>query len=507
MKKILSTAIITAFAVLAFAASVVAATNPFIDVPSGHWAYDDLEWLIAEGVISGYPDGTFKGRQPATRYEMASIIARTLPLVDLDKADVQEMNALKRLFAEFSDELDALGVKLDELDPRLAVLNERLNGWRFSGVLIMDVDSWQHEERGRDAYFNFRRGRLYFNRWFGENEDIFFQGSFERTTDTFNVQSFYVEFPTWFGTYMTVGLFSWDWESPYYFRTGGISDLGNLSYITDRDYDAIGIRKSFLLGTFRMFVHKPNIDIVRGASAKVWEAAAIAELQLTERLGLDIGFQYMWGDDGSVAIEYAGFDEHKYTFDSLFTYFGGLQFEFNDYIGFRGIYYGQKFKGEYQLNSDPPDKLDNSPHAYKLALDISQDLLGFTSLWLGYDFIGKDFWTFNGDGEFEINPVRDLHWAHDTRIWRIGAIQQWNNSWRSWAYFAHHTIIDPVDNGGNKIGNVNGTQWGIGVEYRYNSYVAFALNYVHSNFDNVVNADNTIPGDNHLLRFRTQVSF
>ena len=507
MRKHLSTAIVTAFVIFAFAAPVVAATNPFVDVPSGHWAYDDLEWLLAERVISGYPDGAFKGRQPATRFEVAAVIARTLPLIDLDKADIQEMNALKRLFNEFKDELDALGVKLDQLNPSIAIFKERLSGWRLSGVLIMDVELWQHDLYGGYGDFNFKRARIYFNRWFGENEEMFFQAGFERANDTFRAESFYVEFPTWFGTYMTVGIFNWDWESPYYFRTGGISDLGNMSYITDREFQAIGIRKSFELGTFRMLVHRPNLEVVKGAFASVWETAAIAEIQIAERVGLDIGFQYMWGDDGSVAIEYSLLDEHKHKVDSLFTYFGGLRFKFNDDIELKGIYYGQRSIGEYQLNSDPPVEWNKSPYAYKLALDISQDLLGFTSLWLGYDFIGKDFWTLNGDGDFEINPVRDYHWAHDTRIWRLGAIQRWNDKWRSWVYFAYHTIIDPVDNDGNSISNVNGTQWGIGVEYSYNSYLTFALNYVHSIFDNVANTSDTIPGDNHFLRFRTQINF
>ncbi len=35
------------------------AANPFSDVPAGHWAYDSVNKLAAEGVIDGYPDGTY----------------------------------------------------------------------------------------------------------------------------------------------------------------------------------------------------------------------------------------------------------------------------------------------------------------------------------------------------------------------------------------------------------------------------------------------------------------
>ena len=47
----------------------------FTDVPEGHWAYSALEVLSKDGVLEGYPDGSFKGDEPMTRYEMAKIIA------------------------------------------------------------------------------------------------------------------------------------------------------------------------------------------------------------------------------------------------------------------------------------------------------------------------------------------------------------------------------------------------------------------------------------------------
>ena len=59
---------------LAFAAPAIAA-NPFMDVPMNHWAYDAIGQLAASGVVNGYPDATFKGNQPMTRYEAASAIA------------------------------------------------------------------------------------------------------------------------------------------------------------------------------------------------------------------------------------------------------------------------------------------------------------------------------------------------------------------------------------------------------------------------------------------------
>jgi hypothetical protein len=67
MKKILAMA---AAAALTCGVSAYAA-NPFSDVSAGDWAYQAVTSLSEQGVVEGYPDGTFKGQQNMTRYEMA----------------------------------------------------------------------------------------------------------------------------------------------------------------------------------------------------------------------------------------------------------------------------------------------------------------------------------------------------------------------------------------------------------------------------------------------------
>ncbi|MGC9317621.1 MAG: S-layer homology domain-containing protein, partial [Armatimonadota bacterium] len=48
-----------------------AQTSPADTVPFDHWAYDAVQQLVEEGIIIGYPDGTFKGDRAMTRYEFA----------------------------------------------------------------------------------------------------------------------------------------------------------------------------------------------------------------------------------------------------------------------------------------------------------------------------------------------------------------------------------------------------------------------------------------------------
>lgn len=47
----------------------------FSDV-DGNWYEEALAWAVAEGVVDGYPDGTFKGGNPITREEMVALICR-----------------------------------------------------------------------------------------------------------------------------------------------------------------------------------------------------------------------------------------------------------------------------------------------------------------------------------------------------------------------------------------------------------------------------------------------
>ena len=113
-KKTLVSAI-TAALVVGAASTTFAAANPFSDVPADSWAYDAVTTLAADGVIDGYPDGTYKGQNTMTRYEMAQIVARAMAKTDLEKADKALVD---KLAAEFAEELDNLGVRVADLEKK-----------------------------------------------------------------------------------------------------------------------------------------------------------------------------------------------------------------------------------------------------------------------------------------------------------------------------------------------------------------------------------------------------
>ena len=113
-KKTLVSAI-TAALVVGAASTTFAAANPFSDVPADSWAYDAVSTLAADGVIDGYTDGTYKGQNTMTRYEMAQIVARAMAKTDVDKADKALVD---KLAAEFAEELDNLGVRVADLEKK-----------------------------------------------------------------------------------------------------------------------------------------------------------------------------------------------------------------------------------------------------------------------------------------------------------------------------------------------------------------------------------------------------
>ena len=113
MKKILALA-----AVAALTAGVSAyAANPFSDVTADDWAYQAVSDLSAQGVVEGYPDGTFKGERNMTRYELAQIVARLM--AKEDQLNAQQQATLDKLAGEYADELANLGVRVSNLEKKV----------------------------------------------------------------------------------------------------------------------------------------------------------------------------------------------------------------------------------------------------------------------------------------------------------------------------------------------------------------------------------------------------
>lgn len=115
---LLKTTLAAFFAATAF---TVSAANPFADVDTSSWAYQAVCQLSDQGVVDGYPDGTFKGDKNVSRYELAQIIARLM--AKEESLNGSQKAAVRKLSAEYAGELQSLGVRVAELEKKTGNLS------------------------------------------------------------------------------------------------------------------------------------------------------------------------------------------------------------------------------------------------------------------------------------------------------------------------------------------------------------------------------------------------
>lgn len=81
MKKFLSLLIIFMLLSSSFAGVISeGASMNFSDLPEDHWAYPYVEYMVDNGIVSGYPDGTFKPNEPFSRAAFATLLYKTFEL-------------------------------------------------------------------------------------------------------------------------------------------------------------------------------------------------------------------------------------------------------------------------------------------------------------------------------------------------------------------------------------------------------------------------------------------
>ena len=535
MRKI--AVLIAVVLVAALAAPALSETNPFMDVPMNHWAYDAIGQLAAYGILSGYPDGLYKGKQQTTRYEMASAVARALAVVDMTKAGKEEVEQLKRLVVEFKDELEALGVRVDELDDRVAILEDRLGGWHIHGDLALEVIyQKKNDDPDPDGSVEYDDAKLWIERTWGEDGEYHFAARFNNDNTDKNgtwADRFFVEMPFFLESRLTLGRFAPNWENEYRMGKGAVSAVQTGSWfgdtqITDWRMDAMMFSKNFGIGNVDFVVAHPNGGAGdknvalngsifnnmnarnnRDAVVNTWMLMARGRFQFTEQLGFDIGGQAFLGDNSSQATgnRYANGDV---SFNKLWTIYGGLRFNFNDNVAFKGIFYHQKMETEvadlanlrwvdagYGITNN--GKVVDDANHWAVMVDVKQEALKFTSAWLEYGQYEQGFMTRSNDSIFYA-PTFDRRQAdNDIKYWRVALGQQWNDKWATHIFYNGYVIENALAN--NK--DAKPSEIGVGVQYHLNDYTTMGLNYVHVKTDNYQGQDK----NDDVVRFRTAVSF
>ncbi|MEQ8969940.1 MAG: iron uptake porin [Coleofasciculus sp. C1-SOL-03] len=128
------------------------------DVSPGDWAYEALRSLVERyGCIAGYPDGTFRGNRAMTRYEFAAGLNACLQqierLIGNVPDNIEELPTLRRLVEEFEAELATLSARVDNLEGRVAFLedNQFSTTTKLSGEVIFGFADAFGDDVGDDV--------------------------------------------------------------------------------------------------------------------------------------------------------------------------------------------------------------------------------------------------------------------------------------------------------------------------------------------------------------------
>lgn len=485
MKKFL--AVFAVIALVAFAAPAFAA-NPFMDVPAGHWAYDAVAQLAARGVVSGYPDGAFKGAQPATRYEVASVVARALAKIDAEKASKQDLEMLKKLVMEFKDELDALGVKVDKLDKRVAVLEDRLGGWKLRGSFQFDANfsgDGMYNENGAKTEFHKEWFALVFTKQIDETTSLYARlrmGQYVAGTGRNDMAEtrwdrIYVDMKLPYDVDFRVGRWLQDFESDQGLYWGYDANPMFGSYRMD------GFRAHKAWGNFNLtaiVARNAGIDPEPREEGQFMHYALDLNFRPNEKFWVGATGYWLQGD----------FDDADVLDENVNTYGIYAGFAFNPNVELKGIYYFQNLGDDLALG------FEDSPKAWKAVLDVKQDLLKFTSLWLQYMQIDNTFYGLNQQNNMDwgvaLSVTDNMPFNNNsTKVWMVGAEQVWNDKWTTFLKYAQADY--------DTAGVDDAKNWTVGATYQYTPAVAFQLVYDNIDFGG--------DDDDHLIKFRTSVSF
>lgn len=169
-------------ACFACAAVTVSAANPFTDVSADDWAYQAVASLSDEGVIDGYPDGTFRGDKHVTRYEIAQIVARLMAKEDTLNASQKE--TLAKLSSQYANELKDFGVRIAELEKKRGATD------LITELRVQSIDRYDNVFKGNVQKHNELSTRVRLNTITPVNDRVHLYGQLETILDMNGKESY-----------------------------------------------------------------------------------------------------------------------------------------------------------------------------------------------------------------------------------------------------------------------------------------------------------------------------
>jgi hypothetical protein len=126
------------------------ALEAFRDVPTNSFAYQAVQALEADRLITGYPNGTFKGNRPLTRYEAAVITQRVVQTIEEKLKDPatagavsgDDLKAVRTLLTEFKENIADLRTHVAQIDERLKTAEKTLDARQFHALYFLRAGSF-----------------------------------------------------------------------------------------------------------------------------------------------------------------------------------------------------------------------------------------------------------------------------------------------------------------------------------------------------------------------------
>jgi hypothetical protein len=342
---------------------------------------------------------------------------------------------------------------------------------------------------------------------------------------------YYITTQLGYGIVLDAGRFNFDWEDQLGFYNSNDAWKGDITINAFRFRKDWGIANlEFVLGrdgdldfewNLRAGGDTTNPGDYIGVGKQRFLLAGLANFNFSEMVSGGAMFYGDFYEDGEGMTDFL---------ESSLTYGIYGKFKFHPGAEFKGIYYGQKWNTWHPANwtPNPLDPEDDDAKAWKAILELDQDLLKFTSLWIEYGKIDNNF-TMNGGAYDDLDSGLDPFWAvgldklytldrqgnwyelegnerGTTTVFGAKAAQKWNDKWDTWIRYYQFDLDSP---GFDDVKDI-----GIGIGYQLNPAVHFELAYDKIDYGNLtfedpngVN-DPVVRGyDNHLIRFQTVVNF
>ena len=558
MKKFFATLIL----LMLFATTALGAGNPFADVPADHWSYDAVALLASRGGIRGHANAKLRGGRQATRYEMASLVARTLEKIDTEKISAEDRELLQKLASEFKGELDAMGLKVTELKDRVSSLRKDLGKLRLKGVLWLDAEwggqdgekwyafdpktgAWSPTHQGStQPKFEYHRARFYIEKVVDQNTFFQMRVNFN-ALDGKDSSAFEVD-RLWFSTKLpwnikgTFGYQTTDWDKEY--------GLYNAKFGGWGDEESFWTNLKFIGFDFRKDFGKVDVDLYVGRNMQSidgYDALGSYDKQSYMTYGLKLGYKSeklkfgLFGryakfdgdkDNNYAYVDTREDDEYPLIYGSLngadmLNYGAYANYKILNGLEIKGTFNRQQFNGAdpaiYSASGSQEgeegyvpvyqeDKFDSASNYWQVAIEADESLLKFCSIWAQYGEVDEGF-IHNPKGFNQIGYLSVLAnfggeyglAIDDYKFWKVGIHKDITKKLKA------YVMYQEIRGKNNHIDNT--INFGVGLRYQYTPAIAFQLQYDWRDYGEGLNSDYGqnfgIQGREDLFRFRTIISF